>query len=230
MTNKTAGFSLLEVLASLLVTMLLIMGLTPLVGQMLATWARGSEVAGLVEFKIRGVGILRDDLRHTIVWTGFGKTDKLLVFRGNETSMSFPAISQHGQGPTQLEMISIAVAHTFDGHALIRRRAPVVGTTYTAFSDPVVLFSGPYKYFLRYYSRDGQEKSEWIDSLSPPARIVLNITDSRGHVAGIPVQIPIIASASSACLLSANLPGCPGLPSPPDDNPVLKSFIAALGR
>jgi len=228
--NKKAGFSLVEVLAALLVTMLLILALTPLVNQMLATWARGSDAARFVEFRVRGVGILRDDLRHAIIWTGFGRTDKLLVFRGNETSISFPAVSEHGQGLDRLEMISIEVANTVDGHGLIRRRAPVVGSTYTAFSDPVVLFSGPYKYFLRYYSLDGQEKFVWNDPLGPPARVVLNIVDSRGRIAGVPIQI--LASVSAACLVSANLPGCTVLPSPAneDANPLLKSFMTSLGR
>jgi hypothetical protein len=171
-------------------------------------------------------------LQHAIIWTGFGRADKLLSFRGNETSMSFPAVSEHGQGVYRLEMISIEVANTADGHALVRRRAPVVGSTYTAFTDPVVLFSGPYKYFLRYYSRDGLEKSVWVDPLSPPARVALNISDSRGHITGVPIELPILASVSTACLLNANLPGCAGLPNPVNDDadPLLKSFTTSLGR
>ena len=62
-----AGFSLIEVLATLLVTMLLVLTLTPFVSQMLRTWARGGEVANLVELKTRGLGRLREDLRHALV-------------------------------------------------------------------------------------------------------------------------------------------------------------------
>ena len=42
--NAEAGFSLIEVLAALLVTMLLVLTLSPFVSQMLATWARGGHI------------------------------------------------------------------------------------------------------------------------------------------------------------------------------------------
>jgi hypothetical protein len=222
--NRNAGFSLLEVLAALVVTMLLIVALTPLVSQMLATWNHGSEVADTVEFRVRGLGVLRGDLRHAIVWTGFGRTDNMLVFRGNETSMTFPAVSGLGEGREGLEMISIEVASSANGRALIRRRAPVIGTTYTAFAYPVVLFSGPYKYLLKYYSREGEEKPVWVDPLSFPARVVLNIFDGRGRLSSVPIEIPILATISPACLVSASLPGCPAFPKREEDDELQKTF------
>jgi hypothetical protein len=216
-----AGFSLLEVLASLVVTSLLIMALSPLVSKMLATWFRGSEVASMVELQTRGLGVLRDDLTYAIVWRGFGRTEDFLVFRGNETSMSFPAASGLGDARDGLEMISIDVTNSADGRALIRRRATVIGTTRTAFADPVVLFSGPYKYFLRYYSQDGDEMSVWADPYSLPARVALNIIDERHRSSVYSIQLPLVASISSACLANANLPNCPIQPPPSQADDVM---------
>jgi Prokaryotic N-terminal methylation motif len=218
--SKTAGFSLLEVMAALVVTTLLIMALTPLVTQMLATWSRGSNVAWMVEFRVNGLGVLRDDLRHAIVWTGFGRFDNLLVFRGNETSMSFPAISGVGPNSDGLHMVSIDVTNSADGQAIIRRRAPIIGTTYAAFGDPVVLFSGPNRYFFSYYSRDGDQKPIWTDPINYPARIALNILDRRGRVSSVSIEIPIMASISAACVDNASLPGCPEILKPPEDDPL----------
>ncbi|MBO0758208.1 MAG: hypothetical protein J2P54_20355, partial [Bradyrhizobiaceae bacterium] len=59
-----------EVLTALIIATLLFLALTPFVGQMLAMWARAEEAASVVELKTRGLGRLRDDLRHAIV---FGK-------------------------------------------------------------------------------------------------------------------------------------------------------------
>jgi hypothetical protein len=134
-----------------------------------------------------------------------------LGFRGSETSMSFPAIS----GGNGLEVISLDVTNSTDGHAIIRRHAPVVGTTYTAFADPVVMFSGPYRYFFRYYSGAGAETSEWRDPLSFPTRVELNIVDGKGRLSNIPIAIPIIASVSAACVASSGIPGCPIQSQPP---------------
>jgi hypothetical protein len=232
--NRNAGFSLLEVLAALVVTTLLILALTPLVSVMLTTWVRGSDVAGIVELRVRGVGVLRDDLRHAIIWAGFGRTENLPAFRGNETSMSFPAVSGLAEGQDGIEMISIDVASSTDGRALIRRRAPVIGTTYAAFTDPIVLFSGPFKYFLGYYSSDGSEQSEWHDPLSLPSRVVLNIVDGRGRSSSVAVTLPVLTSISAACLASAHLPGCPVLskPEPPkeEEGDLLNAFGKQLSQ
>jgi hypothetical protein len=207
-TSK-AGFSLLEVLASLVVTVLLIVLLSPLVAQMLATWFRGSEVANMVELRTRGIGVLRDDLSHAIVWGGFGRTEESLAFRGNETSMSFPAASGLTNARDGLEMISVTVTNSADGRALIRRRAPVIGTIRTAFADPVVLFSGPYKYFLKYHSQNSDGMAVWEDPYNLPARVELNIVDEHNRSSVHSIQLPLLASISSACLANADLPNCP---------------------
>jgi prepilin-type N-terminal cleavage/methylation domain-containing protein len=226
--NSKAGFSLLEVLAALIVTTLLMLALSPLVTQLLATWPWGSEVASMVEFRVRGLGVLRSDLRRAVVWRGFGRTEDLLAFRGNETSLSFPAASNVGDARDGLEMIAIDVANSAEGRALIRRRAPVVGTTRTAFADPVVLFSGPYRYFMRYYSRDGVEKSVWADPSSLPVRVVLNIVDERHGSSVVAIQMPLFASISSACMVASNLSDCPVTPPALDANDPIQAFISGI--
>jgi type II secretory pathway pseudopilin PulG len=213
--TDNAGFSLLEVLAALVLTTLLMISLTPLVRQMLATWWRGSEVASLVEFQIRGVAALRRDLVSSIVWTGSGQADDTLFFRGNETALSFPAVSKYGDGAPRLEMISIDVANASNGHALIRRHGPIVGSTFRAPSDPLVLLSGPYRYFFRYYTRDGHESTTWDNREGPPGRIAVNVVDSSGQLAGIPIEVSVLASMSAACVQNSSLPGCALLPKPP---------------
>jgi general secretion pathway protein J len=212
--NRRAGFSLLEALVALVLTTLLLVTLTPLVRQMLTTWLRGGDVAGLVELEVRGIGTLRRDLASAIVWTGSGNVDDLLIFRGTETSMSFPAIANYAHGVSQLEMISISVGNTANGHVLIRRHASVAGTTYSSFSDPVVLFSGPYRYFFSYYSREGQEMPVWTNPEGPPARVAVNIVD--GSDQKVSVDISVTASMSAVCVLNANLRGCAAVPQQKD--------------
>ena len=207
--STRAGFSLLEVLAALLVTMLLVLAFTPFASQMLATWARGSEVATLVDLKARGIGRLREDLRHAVVWTGFGERDKLATFRGTQTSISFPASTSLGPEANGLEMLSITVDSSTDGRALVRRRAALAGNTYGSFQDPVILFSGPFRYVFGYYGRDGRELAAWDSQIELPTRITLSITDQRRGIVWAPIELQTFASLSAGCLMSANLPGCP---------------------
>ena len=217
-TTDTSGFSLLEVLVGLVLTALLMVSLTPLVRQMLATWWRGSEVAGLVEFQIRGVAALRHDLVSSIVWTGSGLAEATMFFRGNDTSLSFPAIATYGSGVGRPELISIEIANAPNGHALIRRHGSIVGSTFQAPADPVVLLSGPYRYYFRYYGRDGRESTVWDNRENPPARIAVNVVDNSGQLAAIPIEVSVLASMSAACVQNTTLPGCASVPKPDDDS------------
>ncbi|HEX5958028.1 MAG TPA: hypothetical protein VFY92_05145 [Hyphomicrobiaceae bacterium] len=196
-------------LAALVVTLLLVVALTPFIGQVLGTWARGTETTRHVELVTRGIGVLRQDLRHAIVWTGFGESDNLLVFRGSEAAMTFPAATGFGPGRDGLEMISVTVDTSDDGRALVRRRAPLVGSTYAKFRDPVVLLSGPYRYVFRYFAREGPGMPVWTNTQEPPVRVELTVTGERGPLFSAPIELPLLASLSAGCLASSNLPGCP---------------------
>jgi general secretion pathway protein J len=221
----SAGFSLLEVLAALVVTMLLVLALTPFTGQMLSTWARGSKTAGLVELMTRGVGVLRNDLRHAIVWTGQGQKENFSLFRGNEVSLSFLAATDLGPGRHGLRMISITVDADSDGRALVRRSAPLIGATYGVFTDPVVLLSGPFSYRFRYTSRKGQELPGWTNLHELPVRVELSIVGRSGPVFKAPLEFPVLASLSAACLVNKKLPGCPSSqPDEQDINEWMKDF------
>ena len=66
--NSRSGFSMLEVLAAPMITTFPFLALTPCVSQTSAPWALSEGAASL-----RVLGRLGDDLRHAIVWTGFGK-------------------------------------------------------------------------------------------------------------------------------------------------------------
>src|SRR5262245_43833011 len=226
--NAEAGFTLVEVLAALVVTLLLVVALTPFVSQMLATWARGTETTRAVELVTRGVGLLRHDLRHAIVWTGYGRTEDLILFRGNEVSMSFPVATGLGPGRDGLEMISITVDASHDGRALVRRRAPLVGSTYASFRDPVVLFSGPFRYVFRYFPREGPGVPVWANANEVPARVELTIADEKGPIFTAPLELPVFASLSAACLAGSNLPGCPAS-APAEEDPDPQSWMKEFG-
>jgi hypothetical protein len=211
--STSAGFSLIEVLATLLVTMLLIMSLGPFVSQMFATWSRGSEAAGLVELKTRGINQLRKDLRHAIVWTGYGKLEDLAAFEGNETSLSFPVVAGPGPSGLGIEYLSFTVAKSPDGWALVRKRAPMIGSSYGSFVDPVVLLSGQFKYVFKYCAHEGEALPVWNKGrLDLPSRVELAVADRSGRqIFKLPISIPTFASMSAGCIVSNSLQGCPAI-------------------
>jgi hypothetical protein len=223
--SGSAGFSLMEVLAALVVTMLLVLALTPFVGQMLATWTRGSEAAKLVEWMTRGVGVLRSDLRHAVLWTGNAQGQTASPFRGGETSLSFLSATGLGPGRDGLQTISISVEPSADGRALVRRSAPAGGAGQGGFGNPVVLMSGRFSYGFKFHARKGEAMSAWTDPRELPVRVELSIVAEGGRLFRAPLEFPVLASLSAACLATRGLPGCPnGAPQQQDIEKWNQSF------
>lgn len=202
-------------LAALVVTMLLIVTLTPFVSQMLATWSLGSEAAAIVELDTRGLGRLRNDLRHAIAGAGYGQGQDLALFHGDEVSMYFPVVSLLGTSESITEYLSYTVENSIDGRAIVRRQAPLIGSTYGIFADPVLLASGRFKYVFKYYSRSGENVPVWTTNrFDLPTRIELDIKAGNGLLLSIPIIIPTFASVSAGCFVDTGLQGCEVLPKP----------------
>jgi prepilin-type N-terminal cleavage/methylation domain-containing protein len=213
MTRSSPGFSLIEVLAALVVTGLIVIGVTPFIRQLLMNWSRGSEIARVVELKTRGLGRLREDARHIVVWNTSGLPDNQASFSGSTSSLHFPAAVKNAFGHRGVELVSVGVNPSADGYALVRRHAALTRSGDVELQDPVTLFSGRFRYFFRYKSRSGEESAAWSDALDVPASIRLTILDERGVVFRTPLEFPIYASMSSGCIAIRILPGCP---RPPD--------------
>jgi prepilin-type N-terminal cleavage/methylation domain-containing protein len=208
--SRNAGFSLIEVMAALVVTCLLMLGLTPFVNQLLSTWARGSTIGVVVDMTSRGIGQLRKDLRHAVP---LADRPGVVAFRGDELHFEFPAATGLGTGRGGVEMISISTEQ-LEGRelALVRRRSGHVPTESGAeFKDQVVLFSGNLQYIFRYIAEDGTRQSTWSDRPDLPVRIEVNILEGRDPVLPV-LELPLYADMSVACLLQPGAPGCPRTP------------------
>ena len=208
--SRNAGFSLIEVMAALVVTCLLMMGFTPFVNQLLSTWERGSTIGVVVDMTSRGIGQLRKDLRHAVPLAG---RSGMVAFRGDELYFEFPAATGFGTGRGGVEMIAISAEQLGGGKmALVRRHSGHVPTESGAeFKDPVVLFSGNLQYIFRYIAQDGTQHSTWNDHPDLPVRIEVDILEGREPVLPT-LELPLYADMSVVCLLQPGAPGCPRTP------------------
>jgi len=208
--SRNAGFSLIEVMAALVVTCLLMMALAPFVNQLLSTWARGSLIGAIVDMTSRGIGQLRKDLRHAVP---LAARPGVVAFRGDELHFEFPAATGLGTGRGGVEMIAIS-AEQLGGKemGIVRRRSGHITTESGAeFKDPVVLFSGNFQYIFRYVTQDGTRQSTWSDRPDLPVRIEVNILDGRDLVLPA-LKLPLYADMSVVCLLQPGAVGCPRTP------------------
>jgi prepilin-type N-terminal cleavage/methylation domain-containing protein len=225
--GRNAGFSLIEVMAALVVTCLLMMALTPFVNQLLSTWARGSLISVIVDMTSRGIGQLRKDLRHAVP---LAARPGVTAFRGDELHFEFPAATGLGTGRGGVEMIAIS-AEQLEGKkpAIVRRRSGHVSTESGAeFKDPVVLFSGNFQYMFRYIAQDGTRQSTWSNRPDLPVRIEVDILDGRDPVVPA-LELPLYADMSVACLLQPGKLGCPRASQPAMQGRALKQVPSREG-
>ena len=225
--SRNAGFSLVEVMAALVVTCLLMMALTPFVNQLLSTWARGSLIGVIVDMTSRGIGQLRKDLRHAVL---LAARPGVTAFRGDELHFEFPAATGLGTGRGGVEMIAIS-AELLEGKelAIVRRRSGHVSTESGAeFKDPVVLFSGNFQYRFRYIAQDGTRQSTWNNRPDLPVRIEVDILDGRDPVVPA-LELPLYADMSVACLLRPGKPGCPRASQPAQQSQALGQVRSGQG-
>jgi hypothetical protein len=182
------------------------MALTPFFSQMLSTWARGSTVAVTVDMVSRGMEQLRRDLGHALP---ISARDGFIGFRGGEARFEFPAATGLGVGRDGIEMIEVSVEPVnTTALALVRRRGPLVESgTRAEFKDPVVLFSGRYRYALSYVGPDLTRHSTWSDRPELPLRVEIDILQDQLPL--LPTfALPVPTDFTVACLLQP-VPSCP---------------------
>jgi hypothetical protein len=202
-TSGNAGFSLVEALAALVITCLLVIGLFPFVAQIMSTWTRGSEKATVVDMVTRGLGQIREDLRLALP-----PHTENAVFHGDSDGIKFLAATNLGLGRKGVELISITVEHDGDGWALVRRSGVSTGDEPAKAKNSVVLFTGRFKYVFGYIDDQGNRQSAW-NSVNMPSRVLLQILGANGPVMPIAFEMPIFAQLSALCMVRKTAMGCP---------------------
>jgi hypothetical protein len=202
-TSRSAGFSLVEALAALVITCLLVVGLFPFVGQIMATWTRGSEKASVVDMVTRGLGRVREDLRLALP-----PHTEDAVFRGDGNGITFSAVTDLGLGRKGVELLSITVEHDGDGWALVRKSGLSTTDEPANAKNRVVLFTGRFKYVFGYIDDRGNRQSTW-NAAKMPSRVLLQILGANGPVLPIAFEMPIFAQLSALCMVRKTAIGCP---------------------
>ncbi len=198
-----AGFSLLEVLVAMAITVLLVVTFAPFASQLILTWGRGARTAELVDMLTRGNDRLARDLLAVVPMTLTRGDQTTMIFRGGPGYLMFATATGFGPGRGGIELVSVGIeADGAAGQAIVRRRAPLrdAAPTATGFKDPVTLLTGPYQYRFDYVAADGTKVGEWQDRLDMPARVELTILTPTGPLLPLPLSYFVPADLSAACI------------------------------
>jgi general secretion pathway protein J len=200
-----AGFTLVEALAAMLLTGMILGSLVVVTGQWLPGWNHGVARLQRTELVALSLERLAGDLAAAEFIAPNRKTQHPL-FEGGELFVTFvrTAIGPNTRGG--LEVVRIAETADQRGPLLVRMRAPFVPSENSFdqfdFADPVMLLHAPYRLSFAYAARDKVWKAVWHDEELLPQAVRMTVRDAATDRA---------LAISTAVVVHAELPAeCTG--------------------
>lgn len=198
-----AGFSLIEVLAALTITALVIGAFSPFVAQLIHGWGRGARIAEMADMLQTATARIDRDIVGAVPLLLTRNDETTVLFKGTESYLLFVSATGLGRGRLGLELLSFSVEPDGDARALVRRHGRL-GTdpdNPEGLRDPVPLISGRFRITLAYRPKSGDAVKLWENRTELPAAIEVTLTDPSGvPVLPAPLVFAFAADYPAACI------------------------------
>jgi general secretion pathway protein J len=215
-----AGFSLIEAMATLALTAIIIMALSSVAGQWLPNWRRG--FVDLQRADLLGVGLERvvDDLSAAEYVTPSASVPGPL-FEGDATSVTFVRSAIGPDAYPHLEIVRLAEIKETRGLAIVRTRArfaptaprpPGAHAPAIAFGDPVTLIRAPFHISFSYAGPDRLWLPSWKGRRDLPEAVRISVRDTVANR---------VLAASTVARIRVTAPGAPKLQAQANANGAL---------
>jgi general secretion pathway protein J len=196
------GFTLIEALAALALTGLVLSALATLTAQWLPNWNRGFERIQQSE----SIGISMQRIAADLAAAEFvpaNRATKKPLFEGSALSVSFVRTALGPNAGVGLDVVRLGEAADRGRLVTVRSRAPFVplppGVSLNEqirVSDPVVLLRPPYRISFAYAGPDLVFRDEWRDVDALPTAIMLTVRDAAsGRVLSVSTVTPVHVNA-----------------------------------
>jgi general secretion pathway protein J len=208
--SLVAGFSLIEAMAALALTAIIILALSSVAGQWLPNWRRG--FVNLQRADLLGVGLERvvDDLSAAEYVTPSSDAPAPL-FEGDGSSVVFVRSAIGPDAYPHLEIVRLAEIKEDRGLAMVRTRARFAPTAPSAppqaiaFGDSVTLIRAPFHISFAYAGPDRLWLPSWKGQKQLPEAVRISVRDtiadrvlSASTVARVRVTASGVPNAASA--------------------------------
>jgi len=232
-----AGFTLIETLAALAITSVIILSTGMLIHQSVFFFDRGTRTVDKSEQLALAVESLKRDFaaaRYVLQKKGTGLSSAFIGSPASEATRAkviFITGGGEAAGPQGEEVVNLTVEAGDDVTQLVRRRAtwfgPRMRLTDAETSDAVILLKGKYDISFSFSERAGDGRliwhSDWTGDNGLPHSVRLNLQDSRsGAILFAGLEFPIEADAPAACTageIDCLSPGAKGNPAPAPASP-----------
>ena len=191
-----AGFTLVEVLAALIVTAAFVVVVLPFAGRLATRWWVGETTVEAADGWMQALTRLSDDLSQAVPMSVRQGDRDIIVFAAGPGFVQFvrPAVGEAGK--LRLETVRYDVSPSPAGHALVRRAGPFSPVAVADPGSPATLLDGPFRLRFRAYGHDNVPQAAWADSEQMPDGIELTIVGKEPRsLPPSPVLLPIAAAA-----------------------------------
>lgn len=207
-SERRGGYVMLEALAALAISGLVLAAVPLASGILIRTWQRVTQGSDTLDTLATGLAVVRQELS-TLRRERFpGRDDVPYMFLGTPDTVG--AVLPGGGGPndTGEAVVVLSVRPEAAGNTLLRGSVPyrpdIRSFVGLPLADPVVLLTGPWRYQFQYADRR-RGKIEWIpewqDEGALPFAIRLDVTD---YVTGAriipPLVVPLRIEADPGCI------------------------------
>ena len=202
-----AGFSLIEAMAALALTAIIIIALSSVAGQWLPNWRRG--FVELQRADLLGIGLERlvDDLSAAEYVTPSAGAPAPL-FEGDGSSVVFVRSAIGPDAYPHLEIVRMAEIKEDRGLAMVRTRArfaptaPRAPAQAIAFGNPVTLIRAPFHISFAYAGPDRVWLPSWKGREQLPEAVRISVRDTVANR---------VLAASTVARVRVTAPGAPKL-------------------
>ena len=199
-TDPRAGFTLIEVLAALVVTGAFVAAVLPYATRLATHWWVGEATVEAADGWMQAVNRMGDDVAQALPY-GLGGSDggAEAAFRAGPDGIAFvrPTLGD-GVG---LEAVSYEVRPSPAGNALVRRsrRFDPMAFGRDVGGASATLLDGPFRFRIVEVAADGTRRRDWAPADGMPAAVELSAAATgRAPVPAAPVLMPIPARAPAA--------------------------------
>ncbi|MFB9265911.1 prepilin-type N-terminal cleavage/methylation domain-containing protein [Bradyrhizobium erythrophlei] len=206
-----AGFTLLEVLLATLLMTVILAALATVTAQWLPNWNRG--IARVQRAERLAIGLERALADLSVAEMMPRSADsKLLLFEGNELSVTFVRTAVGPSTRPGLEIIRLIEKADAQGLALVRERTPFSPMPTNAqirFVDQVVLIRAPFRVTFSYAGPDQVWQSSWRDRTQLPSTVRVSVRDAgTGQVLAVSSAAIVHVDAPAECARAKSATAC----------------------
>ncbi len=201
--DSRAGFTLIEVLAALVVTTAFVAVVLPYAGRLATHWWVGETTVENADAWMQAIARMSDDLAQAVPLSLDRDGKSVLAFSADDDTVSFLRRALgHPDGSGELEAVSYDIRPSPSGSSLVRRSRRFdpqrFGRDGAEKGVVAILIAGPFRFRLVTIGADGARQRVWAPAEQMPIAVELSaVSTGREPVPAAPVYMPIVARASA---------------------------------